>query len=58
MNDENEFEQWLESLALEAIQEIDSRQKWICGRCGWTTNLGQQATLHMWACGQISLSRN
>jgi hypothetical protein len=42
----------------EAIVEKDSKQKWICGHCGWITNDGQQATIHMWGCAQVRLIGN
>ena len=46
--------------AQDIVEEVYTKPKanWICGRCGWTTNEGDRATLHMWACGQFSLFRN
>ena len=60
-NPSEEFKRWLVwAEAQDIVEEVYTKPKanWICGRCGWTTNEGDRATLHMWACGQFSLFRN
>ena len=61
MSIRDEFEKWLVwAQAQDIVEEVYTKPKaqWICGRCGSATNDGQRATLHMWACGQIRLSKN
>ena len=62
MSFNHEWEKWLDSIEFDefAVQPKSSQvnQKWICGRCGWTTNENDRAMLHMWACGQFSLFKN